>query len=155
TTPPPPERARTARDEAFLRLKIHPPHRERLAIVYVRQSTPYQVRHHRESRERQYALADHAQRLGWPPERVLVIDEDQGHSGKSAEGRPGYQRLLLEVNLDHVGLILGLEMNRLARSSKDWQQLFEVCAIFSTLLADEEGIYDPNDPNDRLLLGLK
>src|SRR5437879_4822439 len=114
TAPPQPqENSPATREEAFLRLKIHPQHRERLAIVYVRQSTPYQVRHHRESRERQYALADHAQRLGWPPERVLVIDEDQGHSGRSAEGRPGFQRLLLEVNLDHVGIILGLEMNRL------------------------------------------
>src|SRR3954469_15192712 len=94
--------------------KIRDRHLDRLAIVYVRQSSPQQVLEHRESRERQYALANHAVALGWPADRVLVIDEDQGQSGRSAEGRPGFQRLLLEVNLDHVGLILGLEMNRLA-----------------------------------------
>ena len=136
-------------------LKIRAQHLERLAIIYVRQSTPQQVLEHRESRERQYALKDYAVTLGWPADRILVIDEDQGHSGRSAENRPGFQRLLLEVNLDHVGLILGLEMNRLARSATDWQRLFEVCAIFDTLLGDADGIYDPNDPNDRLILGLK
>jgi DNA invertase Pin-like site-specific DNA recombinase len=92
---------------------------------------------------------------GWPSERILVIDEDQGRSGSSAEGRLGFQRLLAEVSLDHVGLVLGIEMSRLARSCKDWYQLLEVCALFSALLADQEGIYDPREYNDRLLLGLK
>jgi DNA invertase Pin-like site-specific DNA recombinase len=135
--------------------KLQSWHLSRRAVVYVRQSTPQQVAEHRESTERQYALADRAVMLGWPRGRVLVIDEDQGHSGQSAEGRPGFQRLLAEVGLDHVGLILGLEMSRLARSCKDWHQLLELCAIFRTLLADQDGLYDPTDFNDRLLLGLK
>lgn len=130
-------------------------HLSKLAIVYVRQSNPQQVLDHKESRERQYALADFAVALGWPKERVLVIDEDQGRSGRNFELRSGFQRLLAEVTLDHVGLVLGLELNRLSRSSKDWYHLLEVCAIFGTLLADQDGIYDANDTNDRLVLGLK
>ena len=86
---------------------------------------------------------------------MLVIDEDQGQSGKRAEHRLGFQRLLTEVTMAHVGLVLGLEMSRLARSSQDWHHLFELCALFRTLLADQEGVYDANDPNDRLILGLK
>jgi len=105
-------------------------HLSRLAIVYVRQSTPQQVLDHRESRERQYGLVDYAVSLGWPKERILVIDEDQGRSGQSAEGRTGFQRLLTEVTMDHVGLILGIEMSRIARSGKDWNHLLEICAIF-------------------------
>jgi DNA invertase Pin-like site-specific DNA recombinase len=128
---------------------------ERLAIVYVRQSSPHQVEENRESRERQYALADLAQQLGWPADRVLVIDEDQGLSGKSSENRNGFQRLLTEVTMDHVGLVLGLELSRLARSCRDWHHLVEVCAIFDTLLYDQDGVYDANDSNDRLLLGMK
>src|SRR5262249_54337234 len=93
--------------------------------------------------------------LGWLRDRVLVVDEDQGRSGRSAEGRLGFQKLLAEVSLDHVGLILGIEMSRLARSCKDWHQLLELCALFRTLLADQDGLYDPGDYNDRLLLGLK
>ena len=116
---------------------------------------PQQVADHHESTARQYALVDRAVALGWPRERILVIDEDLGISGQSAEGRPGFQRLLAEVALDHVGLILGLEMSRLARSCKDWHQLLELCARFRTLLADADGLYDPTDYNDRLLLGLK
>ncbi|MBX9623578.1 MAG: recombinase family protein [Gemmataceae bacterium] len=135
--------------------KIRDRHLDRLAVVYVRQSSPHQVLDHRESRERQYALAGHAAGLGWPADRVLVIDEDQGQSGKSAEQRLGFQRLLAEVTLGHVGLVLGLEMSRLARSCKDWHHLLEVCGVFGTLLADQDGVYDPNDTNDRLLLGLK
>jgi DNA invertase Pin-like site-specific DNA recombinase len=125
-----------------------------MAVVYVRQSTPQQVAENRESADRQYALARRAVDLGWLPDRILVIDEDQGKSGTTAEGRLGFQRLLAEVGLDHVGLILGLEMSRLARSCKDWHQLIELCAIFRTLLADQDGLYDPTDHNDRLLLGL-
>ena len=130
-------------------------HLTRLAIVYVRQSSTQQIFDHQESRERQYALADYAAALGWPRERILVIDEDQGRSGRSGEHRPGFQRLLAEVTLDHVGVVLGLEISRLSRSSKDWYHLLEVCAVFGTLLADQDGIYDANDSNDRLVLGLK
>jgi len=135
--------------------KIQPAHLERLAIVYVRQSTQKQVLENRESAARQYAFAEQAVAFGWPRERVLVIDEDLGKSGRTAEGRSGFQRLVTEVTLNHVGLVLGLEMSRLARSSKDWHAFFEMCAIFGTLIADEDGVYDGNDANDRLLLGLK
>jgi DNA invertase Pin-like site-specific DNA recombinase len=135
--------------------KIRPQHCERLAIVYVRQSTQQQVLDHQESGMRQYDLAAHAVALGWLSKRVMVIDEDQGQSGRSAEHRVGFQRLLSEVTLEHVGLILGLEMSRLARSSKDWHHLLELCALCGTLLADQDGVYDPTDSNDRLLLGLK
>lgn len=140
---------------SFRTSKIRAQHRERMAIVYVRQSTPQQVIENQESALRQYDLAAHAKILGWSPQRVLVIDEDQGQSGRSAEHRAGFQRLLTEVTLEHVGLVLGLEMSRLARSSKDWHHLLELCALFGTLLADQDGVYDPTDSNDRLLLGLK
>jgi len=135
--------------------KIRDTHLDKLAIVYVRQSSAQQVLENRESTARQYALADYAKVLGWPAERVIVIDEDQGQSGTRADNRSGYQRLLAEVTLDHVGIVLGLEMSRLARSSKDWHHLLELCAIFGSLLADQDGVYDPGDPNDRMLLGLK
>ena len=128
---------------------------KRLAVVYVRQSTQQQVLEHRESTERQYALADRAVELGWPTAAVEVIDEDQGRSGSSVEGRSGFQRLLAEVSSDRVGIILGLEMSRFARSCKDWHALLELCAIYRTLLADADGLYDPSHYNDRLLLGLK
>jgi DNA invertase Pin-like site-specific DNA recombinase len=135
--------------------KIQPAHLDKLAIVYVRQSTPKQVLENRESTARQYAFAADAVAVGWPGERVLTIDEDLGKSARTAEGRSGFQRLVGEVTLGHVGMVLGLEMSRLARSSKDWQAFFEMCALFGTLIADEDGVYDGNDPNDRLLLGLK
>jgi DNA invertase Pin-like site-specific DNA recombinase len=135
--------------------KILDRHRDRLAIVYVRQSTPQQVQERTESRSRQYDLAAHAVALGWPADRAVVIDEDQGSSGQSADHRTGFRRLISEVTMDHVGLILGLEMSRLARSSKDWHHLLELCAVFNTLLADQDGVYNPTDTNDRLLLGLK
>jgi DNA invertase Pin-like site-specific DNA recombinase len=141
--------------DGFRSGKLKPWHFERTAIVYVRQSSPQQVLEHQESTARQYALADRAVAFGWPRDRVVVIDDDLGLSGQSAEGRLGFQRLLAEVALDHVGLILGLEMSRLARSCKDWHQLLELCARFRTLLADADGLYDPTDYNDRLLLGLK
>src|SRR5215468_4871040 len=134
--------------------KIRPWHRDRSALVYVRQSTPQQVLGHQESTARQYALVDRAAALGWPPEHVTVIDDDLGKSGQSIEGRPGFQRLLAEVALDHVGIIFGLEMSRLARSCKDWHQLLELCGRFHTLLADADAVYDPTDYNDRLLPGL-
>jgi len=135
--------------------KILATHLAKLAVVYIRQSSLQQVLENRESTARQYALRDYAVALGWPAARVVLIDEDQGPSGASAQHRQGFQRLLAEVTLNHVGLVLGLEMSRLARSSKDWHHLLEVCALFGTLLADQDGLYDANDPNDRLLLGLK
>jgi DNA invertase Pin-like site-specific DNA recombinase len=135
--------------------KIHHSHLDRLAMVYIRQSTPQQVLENRESRERQYALAQFAQRLGWPPDRVVIIDDDQGLSGKTADIRSGFQRLMTEVSLNHVGMVLGLELSRLSRSNKDWHQLIDVCGIFNTLLCDQDGVYDPLDSNDRLLLGMK
>jgi DNA invertase Pin-like site-specific DNA recombinase len=135
--------------------KIGPRHLDRLAVVYVRQSTMQQVLDHQESTRLQYSLVRRAVAWGWSEARVLVIDEDLGQSGTSAEGRHGFQRLVAEVGLDHVGLVLGVEMSRLARSSKDWHQLLETCALFSTLIADVDGIYDPRLYNDRLLLGLK
>lgn len=135
--------------------KIQTRHLERLAMVYVRQSTPQQMVRHQESTRLQYGLVDRAIRLGWPRERTVVIDDDLGRSGATAEGRPGFQRLVAEVGLDHVGVIFGIEMSRLARSCRDWHQLLEVCSIFGTLIADQDGIYDPSNYNDRLLLGLK
>lgn len=135
--------------------KLQAHHLERVAIVYIRQSTLQQVLVHQESTRAQYGLVDYALSLGWSKERVLVIDEDQGKSGANAEGRAGFQRLVAEVGLNHVGLILGVDMSRLARSNKDWHQLLEICALFRTLIADQDGIYDPSDYNDRLLLGLK
>ena len=140
--------------EAVRSPKLRPWHFDRLAIVYVRQSTPQQVLEHKESTARQYALADRAVALGWDRDRVVTIDDDLGKSGQSIEGRPGFQRLLAEVALDHVGLILGLEMSRLARCCKDWHHLLELCGRYRVLLADADGVYDPTDYSDRLLLGL-
>jgi DNA invertase Pin-like site-specific DNA recombinase len=135
--------------------KVQGWHRDRLALVYVRQSTPQQVHDHQESTRLQYGLTSRARELGWAEARVVVIDDDLGKSGASADGRPGFQRLVTEVSLDHVGIILGVEMSRLARSGKDWHQLLELCALFRTLIADLDGVYDPGAYNDRLLLGLK
>ncbi len=135
--------------------KIAPRHHDRLAVVYVRQSTMQQVLDHQESTRLQYGLVARAQDLGWAAERIAVIDDDLGQSGASAAGRVGFQRLVSEVSLDHVGLVLGVDMSRLARSSKDWHQLLEICALFGTLIADLDGVYDPGQYNDRLLLGLK
>ena len=147
--------ARVRVERAQTSSKIGPRHLERLAMVYVRQSTAQQLVKHQESTRLQYGLVERALDLGWAKERVLVIDDDMGRSGTSAEGRPGFQKLVAEVGLDHVGVILGVEMSRLARSCRDWHQLLEVCALFGTLIADLDGIYDPANYNDRLLLGLK
>src|ERR1700694_3547286 len=140
--------------EANTSPKLKPWHIDRAAIVYVRQSTPQQVLDHQESTARQYALAERAVALGWLRSQVQVIDDDLGKSGQSIEGRPGFQRLLAEVALDRVGLILGLEMSRLARSCKDWHHLLELCHRFRVLLADADMVYDPTEYSDRLLLGL-
>jgi DNA invertase Pin-like site-specific DNA recombinase len=135
--------------------KIDNRHLERLAFVYVRQSQPQQVVNHRESRELQYALADRAVALGWPRERVIVIDDDQGTTATAAEHRDGFHQLMAEVAMDHVGIILGIDMSRLARCNKDWHQLLEMCGLIGTVLADYDAVFDPNDSNDRLVLGLK
>ncbi|WP_422923315.1 recombinase family protein [Singulisphaera sp. PoT] len=135
--------------------KIRDRHLDLLAVIYIRQSSPQQVLDHKESRERQYELVGQALALGWPADRVLVIDDDQGRSAREPDRRRGFQRLLAEVTMDHVGLVLGLEMSRLSRTSREWHHLLEVCALFGTLLADQDGVYDANDTNDRLLLGLK
>ncbi len=130
-------------------------HLSKLAIVYIRRSSRQQILDHRESREHQYSLVDYAVAPGWPRDRVLIIDDDQGLSGTTAENRNGIHRILVEVTMEHVGLILGIKMSRLARSNMDWNHLLQMCTLFGTLLADEDGLYDPRDPNDRLLLGLK
>jgi DNA invertase Pin-like site-specific DNA recombinase len=128
---------------------------DRKAIVYIRQSSPQQVADHKESAARQYALADLAVALGWPRDRVEVVDADQGRSGQTAAGRLGFQYILAELGLDHVGIVLGLEASRLARSDPDWAPLVRLCGVFHALLCDYDGLYDPTDFNDRLLLGLK
>jgi DNA invertase Pin-like site-specific DNA recombinase len=135
--------------------KICGQHRDRLAIVYVRQSTLQQVERNQESTRLQYALVDRAFALGWSREAIVVVDDDLGCSGATIEGRLGFQRLVAEVGLGHVGLVLGIEMSRLARSCRDWHQLLEICALFDTLIADADGVFDPANFNDRLLLGLK
>lgn len=135
--------------------KIETQHLTRLAIVYVRQSSPRQVRENIESTQLQYDLARRAQSYGWPDDRIEIIDDDLGISGKSLEGRTGFRRLLAEISLEHVGIVMGIEMSRLARNCRDWHQLLELCAIFGTLLGDADGIYNPREHNDRLLLGLK
>lgn len=141
--------------DGLLPEKISPRHRDRQAVVYVRQSSLRQVEQNRESTRLQYALADRACRLGWPREQIVVIDEDLGRSGAAGVDRPGFQRLVAEVGLGHVGLVLGIEVSRLARSCRDWHQLLEMCALFDTLIGDADGLYDPSTYNDRLLLGLK
>lgn len=128
---------------------------KRSAYLYVRQSTLRQVLENTESTQRQYALRQHAVALGWPLDRIIVIDTDQGQSGASAADREGFQRLVTEVGLGRAGIVLGLEVSRLARNSMDWHRLLEICAMADSLILDEDGIYDPAHFNDRLLLGLK
>jgi DNA invertase Pin-like site-specific DNA recombinase len=134
--------------------RITTAHRAKLAYVYVRQSTAGQVRQHQESTELQYRLVDRAVLLGWPHERVQVIDEDLGRSGASSDARQGFQRLIAEIGLGKVGLVLSLDASRLARNNRDWHQLLELCSLFGVLLADGERLYDPNAYHDRMLLGL-
>jgi DNA invertase Pin-like site-specific DNA recombinase len=135
--------------------KIQSTHCERMAFVYVRQSTWLQVKENRESTERQYNLRERAIELGWPASRVEVIDEDQGRSGSTADYRTGFQRLAAEVGSGNVGIVLMLEASRLARNNSDWYRLIEICGISGTLIADESAVYNPREPNDRLLLGVK
>jgi DNA invertase Pin-like site-specific DNA recombinase/uncharacterized protein YndB with AHSA1/START domain len=135
--------------------KITAAHRQRLAIIYVRQSTLKQVSQNRESQQYQYRLQQRAQELGWSAERVRVIDSDLGFSGREATGRRGFQELVAEVSLGHAGIVFGYEVSRLARNNADWYHLLDLAAVFGTLIADNDGIYDPRLYNDRLLLGLK
>jgi DNA invertase Pin-like site-specific DNA recombinase len=135
--------------------KVKSEHLKRNAYLYIRQSTPRQVLENAESGKRQYALRQRAIALGWPAEQIIVIDNDQGHSGSSAVDREGFKKLVAEVGVGHAGLVIGLEVSRLARKSSDWYHLLEICAFTDTLILDEDGLYDPAHFNDRLLLGLK
>ena len=130
-------------------------HLRRLACLYVRQSSLQQVQDHQESTARQYALKRRALALGWAAERIVVIDDDLGLSAASAAERAGFQRIVADVGLGRVGMVMGLEVSRLARNSSDWHRLLEICALSETLILDEDGLYDPAHFNDRLLLGLK
>jgi len=136
-------------------LKVQPHHLERGAYLYVRQSSMRQVIENIESTKRQYALRGRAIALGWRDDQIIVIDNDQGESGASAAWREGFQRLVTDVGMGHAGIVMGLEVSRLARNNADWQRLLEICALADTLILDEDGVYDPASFNDRLLLGLK
>ncbi|HEV2240776.1 MAG TPA: recombinase family protein [Streptosporangiaceae bacterium] len=135
--------------------KIRSEHRDRAAVVYVRQSSRQQVVEHSESTRLQYALAERAAALGWARSRIVVIDDDLGVSAATAGARAGFARLVTEVTMGRVGIVLGIEMSRLARTGRDWHQLLELCSLSGVLLADPDGVYDPGFYNDRLLLGLK
>src|ERR1700760_3904173 len=136
-------------------LKVTADHLKRDAYLYVRQSTSRQVAENGESTQRQYALCHRAIAAGWPAERVRIIDRDLGKSGSTAAPRDGFQELVSEVALAKAGIVMGLEVSRLARNSAGWHPLVELCALTATLILDEDGIYDPASFNDRLLLGLK
>ena len=135
--------------------KVKPSHTQRSAFVYIRQSTPSQVERNRESTARQYALVQRACDLGWSKEHVMVVDEDLGLSGSSITNRTGFARLAAEVALGQVGIILGLEVSRLARNNADWYRLLDLCVFTDTLIGDSDGLYHPALFNDRLVLGLK
>ena len=135
--------------------KVRPSHTRRSAFVYIRQSSPSQVENNRESTARQYALVEKACELGWAKEQVIVIDEDLGLSGSGSAKRSGFARMTAEVALGHVGIVLGLEVSRLARNNADWYRLLDLCGITDTLIGDSDGIYHPSLFNDRLVLGLK
>lgn len=135
--------------------KVHTHHLERDAYLYIRQSSMKQVVENVESTKRQYALRTRATALGWSDDRIVVIDSDQGESGASAAWREGFRRLVTDVGLGRAGIVMGLEVSRLARNNADWHRLLEICALANTLILDEDGVYDPTNFNDRLLLGLK
>src|SRR3712207_3966789 len=135
--------------------KIEARHLRLRAIVYVRQSTPRQVQANAESTRRQYQLAERARQMGWPAAQIEVIDENLGLSGASSHARTGFQRLVAAIGLGEVGIVLVTEVSRLSRLNSDWHRVIELCAVFRTLIADEDGIYDAQSPNDRLLLGVK
>lgn len=134
--------------------KVHSRHLKRQAYLYVRQSSLRQVLENTESTERQYALKQRALALGWMQEQIIVIDTDLGQSGATSEDREGFQRLVTDVGMGRAGIVMGLEVSRLARNNADWHRLLEICALTDTLILDEDGLYDPAHFNDRLLLGL-
>ena len=135
--------------------KVQAEHLKRKAYLYVRQSTLKQVLENKESTLRQYDLKQRAVALGWPQDHIIVVDADQAHSAKSAADRNGFQNLVTEVSMGRAGLVMGLEVSRLARNNADWHRLLEICALTDTLLLDEDGLYNPSQFNDRLVLGLK
>jgi DNA invertase Pin-like site-specific DNA recombinase len=135
--------------------KITTAHQERLAYIYVRQSSPKQVAQNRESQDYQYRLQHRAIALGWPADRVRIIDSDLGRSGREATARSGFQEVVADISLGQVGIVFGYEVSRLARNNRDWYLLLDLAAVFGTLIADNDGVYDPRLYNDRLLLGLK
>ena len=135
--------------------KISPRHLERLAVVYVRQSSPRQVRENRESTDRQYAMRDHALALGWPAERIITIDADLGMSGSSSGARAGFEQLKLEIARGCVGAVLGLEVSRFSRNVVDWSRLLEWCRSTDTLLIEGEQVYAPSRHDDSLILNIK
>src|SRR4029450_11960708 len=134
---------------------IRPQHLQRPAYVYLRQSTPGQVHTHRESTERQYALAERAVELGWDRSQVPILDQDLGKGGTTTEGRTDFQRLRAAVGLGEVGAVFALEVSRLSRSQADWHKLLDICALTDTRIVDHDGVYDPNDFNARVLLGFQ
>lgn len=136
-------------------LKVQSHHLERGAYLYIRQSSMRQVMENVESTKRQYDLRGRAIGLGWRDDQIIVIDSDQGESGASASWREGFQHLVSDVGMGRAGIVMGLEVSRLARNNADWHRLLEICALADTLILDEDGVYDPANFNDRLLLGLK
>ncbi len=135
--------------------KVTRRHLDRQAVLYVRQSTLRQVQRNTESTQRQYALRARAVALGWPDDRIRVLDEDLGKSGTSSENRDGFRQLVASVAVGEVGIVMGLEVSRLARNNADWHRLLELASQARTLILDETGVYDPHEFNDRILLGLK
>jgi DNA invertase Pin-like site-specific DNA recombinase len=135
--------------------KVEPRHLRLQAVVYIRQSTPQQLQNNQEGTRRQYELAQRARQMGWPETAVRVIDDDLGMSGASSQHRVGFQRLVASIGMGEVGIVLVTEVSRLSRLSSDWHRVIELCAVFRTLIADEDGVYDAQNPNDRLLLGVK
>ncbi|MGH8588486.1 MAG: recombinase family protein [Gammaproteobacteria bacterium] len=135
--------------------KIQPTHLRRTAFVYIRQSSAAQVEYNRESTARQYALVERVLALGWQRDQVSIIDEDLGLSGASTAKRTGFARMTAEVALGHAGIVLGLEVSRLARNNADWYRLLDLCGMTDTLIGDADGVYHPGLFNDRLVLGLK
>jgi DNA invertase Pin-like site-specific DNA recombinase len=134
--------------------KISSTHLQRLAYVYIRQSSPKQVERNQESQANQRHLVERAKALGWHPDRIHVVDTDLGQSAKTSEARTGFNNLLAEISLAHVGIVFGYEVSRIARNNTDWYRLLDLAAIFGTLIADIDGVYDPRLYNDRLLLGM-
>ena len=134
--------------------KVTDDHRRREACLYIRQSSMHQVLVHTESARRQYGLRQRAIALGWSDERIRTIDDDQGKSGARSADRSGFRDLMARIAAGEIGLVLSLEVSRLCRNNTDWHQLLQIAAIANTLILDEAGVYDPNDGNDRLLLGV-